>query len=633
MTALTSWIPKYLLESPHAIGGQSVSASQWNELWLLNQLQGDDTTATLKQLIDALYASVLHPTEGAKFLTNLAITLGGSTTIAGQILELRDRIIASEDDIVELDARITNITVGVISAYQHNALIGRDLANAHSIAAITGLQSLLSAFESTLEDHAEVLETHNNALSDWRNLIPYAGATTNVGNDYAISLAIPELIEGMAVCVRINANATAACTLNWNFKGAKAIVKANGVPVTNLRANGIYTLRYYSPNFTLQGEGAGGNATAADLLSGKTASVDTEDIVGTMPDRGVVTITPDSTVATVLPNGHYDNGIIARAYPLNSAVPITALRERYPSVEHLDMDTSRDASYYYAFLGETDTNLYYVTNADYKYVTYMNKTTKVITTTTTHLDSSVCYTYVTSAALYVLTQGYSYKISLTGALIWRCACGAGPTATGIIGPASDEGAFVIWETAGTPYIQKSRISSTGVLLSTDTLNVGVSATIALAKHSGAYLYCVIGYPNKLLQFETTTGTLVSTISLPSGYISDIDPINQRVYISDTTTVTAKTYTGVTLWAYAHLSTGINKVIARKTGVTLLTADYRDIIKLSLDGTVEYKQKQLYSEINGGLTLTEFDRDNLVEFANYLTTWSLSRIVESYTITG
>ncbi len=117
--------------------------------------------------------------------------------------------------------------------------------------------------------------------------IPYGGTTTNAGNVYSISTpAIATLIEGMAVSFKCNADSTGAVSLNWDGKGAKSVLKSNSSAVTNWKANGIYTVRCGGTSFTLQGEGATGNATASDLLSGKMASTDAGEIIGTLALSG-----------------------------------------------------------------------------------------------------------------------------------------------------------------------------------------------------------------------------------------------------------------------------------------------------------------------------------------------------------
>lgn len=147
---------------------------------------------------------------------------------------------------------------------------------ANRIKAITGKTNWWETPSKTLED----VNTH---LADYTLQVPFGGTTTNAGNAYSLATpVIAALVAGMAVCVKINADSTGATTLNWGGQGAKSIKKANGNAVTNLKANGIYTLRYDGTNFILQGEGGSGNATASDLLSGKTASVDAGDIIGTL---------------------------------------------------------------------------------------------------------------------------------------------------------------------------------------------------------------------------------------------------------------------------------------------------------------------------------------------------------------
>lgn len=138
-------------------------------------------------------------------------------------------------------------------------------------------QSLVYASAQDLANH-EV---------DYTLQVPYAGVTTGSANTYAIATpVIAALAAGMAVSLRFHTDSTGASTLNWNGKGAKGIKKANGADATNLKAAGIYTLRYDGQNFILQGEGASGNAAASDLLSGKTASTDAGDITGTMVNNG-----------------------------------------------------------------------------------------------------------------------------------------------------------------------------------------------------------------------------------------------------------------------------------------------------------------------------------------------------------
>ena len=131
----------------------------------------------------------------------------------------------------------------------------------------------------------EVMDSH---LENYILQIPY-GVASGSANTYTVTLNPPltSYTEGVAVAVKINASNTGASTININGKGAKSIrdPRGNALTAGKLIAGSIYTLRYNGTNFILQGEGATGNATASDLLSGKTASTDAGEITGSMPNR------------------------------------------------------------------------------------------------------------------------------------------------------------------------------------------------------------------------------------------------------------------------------------------------------------------------------------------------------------
>ncbi|MNI54147.1 hypothetical protein D3C73_1090290 [compost metagenome] len=57
---------------------------------------------------------------------------------------------------------------------------------------------------------------------------------------------------------------------------------------------------------------ATGNAAAADLLAGKTASNASGPFTGTMPDRGAAIITPSGTGAVTIPDGAYKGAKVAQ---------------------------------------------------------------------------------------------------------------------------------------------------------------------------------------------------------------------------------------------------------------------------------------------------------------------------------
>ena len=148
----------------------------------------------------------------------------------------------------------------------------------------------------------QALTTHQADLAH----VHWIGTVTGTNALTATYEAITALKNGLGVAFLNTTSSTLATTLNINSLGAIPILKANGNPVTNLKANGIYTLRYANGNFILQGEGGSGTAIASDLLSGKTASTDAGDIVGTMQNRGTFNLGLGATV----PAGYYSGGSV-----------------------------------------------------------------------------------------------------------------------------------------------------------------------------------------------------------------------------------------------------------------------------------------------------------------------------------
>lgn len=94
---------------------------------------------------------------------------------------------------------------------------------------------------------------------------------------------VTSYVDGMLVAFKNTTASTASTTLNINSLGAKAILKANGTAVNNLKTNAIYQLRYNGTNFILLGEGGEyGTATASDVLAGKTIGTENGIILGTL---------------------------------------------------------------------------------------------------------------------------------------------------------------------------------------------------------------------------------------------------------------------------------------------------------------------------------------------------------------
>lgn len=122
------------------------------------------------------------------------------------------------------------------------------------------------------------LTTHQADLAH----VHWIGTAVGINTLTATYEPITILKNGLGVAFLNTTSSTLATTLNINNLGAIPILKANGNPVTNLKANGIYTLRYANGNFILQGEGGEyGTATASDVLKGKTFGTENGLQIGT----------------------------------------------------------------------------------------------------------------------------------------------------------------------------------------------------------------------------------------------------------------------------------------------------------------------------------------------------------------
>lgn len=115
--------------------------------------------------------------------------------------------------------------------------------------------------------------------------------STTTGTASAFLVALPKftLVAGQKFTAKFHTAGTGNPTAAVNSTAAKPLKKGDGTSAFLPKSGGTYTFVYDGTNFVLQGEGASGNATASDLLLGKTSSSDAGDIEGTIPVKtGVV---------------------------------------------------------------------------------------------------------------------------------------------------------------------------------------------------------------------------------------------------------------------------------------------------------------------------------------------------------
>lgn len=147
----------------------------------------------------------------------------------------------------------------------------------------------------------------------------YAVVSGTTGLTITVNPAPLAYVDGMAFSIKIANDSTGPTSLNVNGLGPKTIKKANGnnIAANSLKAGSIYTVRYniVTNFFILQGEGGSGNAVASDLLSGKTASTDAGDIVGTIPNNGKGNTVIPGTTDIIKPAGYYSTPITIQGDP------------------------------------------------------------------------------------------------------------------------------------------------------------------------------------------------------------------------------------------------------------------------------------------------------------------------------
>jgi len=117
-------------------------------------------------------------------------------------------------------------------------------------------------------------------LKDSTDATDMYATTTNSGNNYSATLPSAPA-TGKPFVLKFNADSSGAVNLNINGAGNVAVKKGNGTNFTNAKNNSIYTFVSNGTNFILQGSDSSGDATAAVIVAGYTATSDNGDLTGT----------------------------------------------------------------------------------------------------------------------------------------------------------------------------------------------------------------------------------------------------------------------------------------------------------------------------------------------------------------
>jgi hypothetical protein len=184
---------------------------------------------------------------------------------------------------------------------------------------IAVINSNMDAIDAQLKAASDAAtEASTDLAAQAANYVRQPGYGVTSGGTMAYTLTlIPSptaYIDGMGIAIKMNAANTGASTINVNGLGTKALKDPNGNDFASgtLKQNTIYSFKYDSVNgnFILQGKGGGGNAVAGDLLSGKTATVDSGQITGSMPNIGQVIKTPSTANQTIQVGYHDGTGYV-----------------------------------------------------------------------------------------------------------------------------------------------------------------------------------------------------------------------------------------------------------------------------------------------------------------------------------
>lgn len=169
-------------------------------------------------------------------------------------------------------------------------------------------------------------ENYNMDIID-NGICPFFAAVLDSTNVYRITTGneITELQDGFSVKVAIPSASIGPVSLIVDGVSAVAIKKLNGSAVTNLKANGVYSLTYYNGNFILASGGGVDSdkvtASESDVLLNKTYIGSDEEIhIGNMPNNGSVSATMAINGTYIIPKGYHNgNGKITQSIPSQGA--------------------------------------------------------------------------------------------------------------------------------------------------------------------------------------------------------------------------------------------------------------------------------------------------------------------------
>jgi hypothetical protein len=179
------------------------------------------------------------------------------------------------------------------------------------LSALGKLQAQITANLTTLTNHTSNTSNPHSvtaAQAGAINSAPYAATVSGT----AVTVTISGYTVGKIYPISVSTAITAASTLSVNSGTAYSLVNVTGTAITAVASGAVlYIYQATSTgNFQCVGKGGGGTATTPQLLSGYTATVDSGQITGTMPNKvGSGTVITPGSVAQAIPQGYYSGAM------------------------------------------------------------------------------------------------------------------------------------------------------------------------------------------------------------------------------------------------------------------------------------------------------------------------------------
>lgn len=200
-----TWVPNLLIEERTDRAGQVIEAEYWNRLWNAHKTQGDYNSKTIDEMLRKLNQSVWSTTDSLAMLYHADPTLAGRaegsvseqldwalthteqllpviedddgarhinvgtfTAIESDTVKLTDSTLSAiltylKDLHIVLSERVDGIAAGALENFNHNDLGGRDVAGAHTTAAIE--HTILENTKISLSEHLASVDELIDAIA------------------------------------------------------------------------------------------------------------------------------------------------------------------------------------------------------------------------------------------------------------------------------------------------------------------------------------------------------------------------------------------------------------------------------------------------------------------------------------